>query len=134
MSDDRIAILKMLEEGKITAEEASKLLDALQASEAQGEAALLEDARWEPPRKKAKWMRIEVNEKTGNRVHVKLPVAIVKAAMRLGSGHINIGGFDSDELDPELMEEIEQALIEGETGLLVDVVDDSGDHVQIYLE
>ncbi len=134
MLDDRIAILKMLEEGKITAEEASKLLDALQASDARGQATLLEDARWEPPRKKAKWMRIEVNEKTGNRVHVKLPVAIVKAAMRIGGGHIHIGGFNSDELGPELMEEIEQALIEGETGLLVDVVDDSGDHVQIYLE
>lgn len=132
MSDERLHILKMLEEGKITAEEASQLLEALNAADADAQSSPDVQGVWESPRK-ARWMRIEVAERNGNRVHIKLPVAIVRAALRIG-GHLSVGGFDSDELGPELMAELEQAVLNGETGLLVDVVEDDGDHVQIYLE
>ena len=133
MSDERLQILKMLEEGKITAEEASRLLEALKTAGAQDNGNSKVEAVWESPRK-AKWMRIEVDERDGNRVRIKLPVAIVRAALRIGGGHLSIGGFDSDELGPELMDELEQALLDGETGLLVDVVEEDGDKVKIYLE
>ncbi|HEY81176.1 MAG TPA: hypothetical protein EYP25_03975 [Anaerolineae bacterium] len=133
MSDERLHILKMLEEGKITAEEASQLLEALNAAEAEAQGGPEAQGVWESPRK-ARWMRIEVTERHGNRVHIKLPVAIVRAALRLGGGHLSIGGFDSEELGPELMAELERALLDGEMGLLVDVVEEDGDHVQIYLE
>ncbi len=133
MTDERLQILKMLEEGKITAEEASKLLEALKTADLRDDGNSQVEAVWESPRK-AKWMRIEVNERDGNRVRIKLPVAIVRAALRIGGGHLSIGGFDSDELGPELMEELEQALLNGETGLLVDVEEEDGDKVKIFLE
>ncbi len=133
MTDERLQILKMLEEGKITAEEASRLLEALKTAGGQDNGNERIEAVWESPRK-AKWMRIEVNERDGNRVRIKLPVAIVRAALRIGGGHLSIGGFDSDELGPELMEELEQALLNGETGLLVDVEEEDGDKVKIFLE
>ena len=130
MSDERLQILKMLEEGKITAEEASKLLEALKTAEAKNSGQV--QAAWEGPRR-AKWMRIEVDERNGNRVRIKVPVVIIRAALRLG-GHFNLGGFDMDELEPGIMETLEAAMAEGETGLLVDVVEEDGDHVKIYLE
>jgi len=133
MTDERLQILKMLEEGKITAEEASQLLEALQETNAREEDNSKAKAVGASPRK-AKWMRIEVQEQDGNRVHIKLPVAVVRAALRIGGGHLSIGGFDSEQLGPDLMEEIEQALLNGETGLLIDVVEEDGDHVQIFLE
>jgi hypothetical protein len=133
MSDERLQILKMLEEGKISAEEAAQLLEALKTAEARDNGDIQAQAVWEGPRR-ARWMRIEVKERDGDRVHIKLPVAIVRAALRIGGGRLNIGGFDSDELGPELMAELEQALLDGETGLLVDVVEEDGDHVQIFLE
>jgi len=129
MSNERLQILKMLEQGKITAEEASRLLEALKTGQPNNGAP---QAVWQAPRK-AKWLRIEVKERNGNRVHIKLPVPIIRAALRLG-GHFNMGGFDSEELGPEIMDALEAAMAEGETGLLVDVVEDDGDHVQIYLE
>ena len=134
MSDERLQILKMLEQGKISAEEASQLLEALKASEPGGEnnaarAQILDEAPT-----KARWLRIEVEErKKGNRVHIKLPLVVVKAALRVG-GHFNIGGFDSDELSPEVMKELEEALMAGEKGILIDAVEDDGDHVKIFLE
>lgn len=130
MSDERLQILQMLEQGKITAAEASGLLEALKTGQSNNNGAA--QAVWQAPRK-AKWMRIEVKERNGNRVHIKLPVPIIRAALRLG-GHFNMGGFDSEELGPDIMDALEAAMTEGETGLLVDVVEDDGDHVQIYLE
>ncbi len=128
MTDERLQILKMLEEGKITVEEASQLLEALISAESVNRA----DA---PPKSAAmaRWVRIEVEDNDGDRVHIKLPLIIVRAALRLG-GHFNIAGFGSDQLGPEMMSEIEQALMEGERGVLIDAVGDEGEHVKIYLE
>ena len=130
MSDERLQILKMLEEGKITAEEASSLLEALRDAAPDATAATAERG---PGLGKAKWLRIEVKEHNGNRVHIKLPMIIIRAALRLG-GRFNIAGFDSEELGPEIMDALEAALREGETGLLVNVTEKNGDHVEIYLE
>ncbi len=134
MSEERLQILKMLEEGKISAEEASKLLEALKTSEATSDngASQVQQA-WQTSPAKARWMRIEVKERNGDRVHIKLPLVVVKAALRMG-GHFSMGGFDSDELGPDVMAELEQALMEGESGMLIDVVEEDGDHVQIFLE
>ncbi len=136
MSDERLQILKMLEEGKITAEEAAKLLEALKAGETSdnGNGNQVLEGVWEAPRRQARWMRIEVSERDGGRVHVKLPVAIVRAALRIGGGRLSISGFDSDELGPDLIAELEQALLDGETGLIIDVDEEDGDHVKIFLE
>ena len=133
MSDERLQVLKMLEEGKISAEEAAQLLEALKASEA---ASSNGDSQVQAVRQtptKARWLRIEVKERNGDRVHIRLPLVVVKAALRVG-GHFSMGGFDSDELGPDVMAELEQALMEGETGMLIDVVEEDGDHVQIFLE
>lgn len=133
MSDERLQILKMLEEGKITAEEASQLLEALKSSEAASVDSIPQaQEEWKTPTK-ARWMRVEVRERSGDRVNIKLPLVVVKAALRVG-GHFSMGGFDSDELGPDVMAELEQALMKGETGLLIDVHEEDGDHVQIFLE
>lgn len=131
MSDERLQILKMLEEGKITAEEASSLLEALRDGAPTASASTKE--KRSTSLGKAKWLRIEVQEHNGNRVHIKLPMIIVRAALRLG-GRFNIAGFDSDEMGPEIMEALETALNDDEAGLLVDVTEKNGDHVEIYLE
>ena len=133
MSEERLQILRMLEEGKITPEEAAQLLEALRLSENEaGNNGSGVQSVWESPRK-ARWMRIEVRERSGDRVHIKLPLVVVKAALRMG-GHFAMAGFDSDELGPDVMSELEDALMEGEPGLLVDVVEEDGDHVHIFLE
>jgi len=135
MSDERLQILKMLEEGKLSAEEAEQLLLALSQSTvtAETDAATPAITKLSGKAGKAKWLRIEVEEKNGNKVHIKLPVFIIRAALRIG-GRFNIAGFNSDELGPEFMENLETAIMNGDLGMLVDVTEDKGDHVQIYLE
>jgi hypothetical protein len=74
-----------------------------------------------------------VEEKDGNHVNVKLPLFIIRAALRFG-GKFNIAGFSSADLGPEVMASLEKALIAGEEGHLIDVTADDGDHVHLYLE
>ena len=134
MSEERLQILQMLQEGQITAEEAAQLLDALQMAENDTERFAPADSAEKPQSTtKAKWLHIKVHENNGNVVNLKVPAFLVRGLMRLGGG-VMVRGFDSNELSPEDIAEMEKALLEGQVGPIIDVVDKKGDHVQIYLE
>ena len=130
MSTERLQILRMLEEGKISAEEASNLLEAIDAP---APAPLAATEKRSSSGGMARWLRIEVKEKNGNVVNLKLPLFVIRAALRFG-GRFNIGGFNMEDFGPEAQEALDEALQAGQTGLLVDVTDDDGDHVHIYLD
>ena len=134
MNEEQLSILKMVEEGTISAQEAAQLLEALEPSKT-SDARATPGVSKETSARKARWMRIEVEERDGNRVHIKLPVILIQAALRLGGRlNMNIGGFNGEKLGPDLVEQIEQALEEGKIGMLVDVAEEDGDRVQIFLE
>ena len=69
MDEDRMRILKMLEEGKINAEEAAKLLEALGGRAETGPAGKGERARW---------FRVRVTDtKTGRKkVNINIPLGL----------------------------------------------------------
>lgn len=161
MDEERKRILKMLEDGKISAAEAEKLLDALQRT----------DTRPSERDLKKKWLHVVV-EKNGRRnVNVKVPLSLLrfgfrfapmaarmkmrKSGMRVGHGHLHahedlgerIEGQVRDELSKTLGKDIGEdfdfdvedifrlAQEEGFDGKLVDVVDDEeGEHVRVFLE
>ncbi len=120
--DERMKILKMLEAGKLSAEEASRLLRALSKSSSEtGPAA--QDGE-------SKWMRIRVTDLDGDRaaVNVNLPMRLVNVALRLGAQFIP----EDEDID---LEELAEALKAGLTGKIVDVIDEEeGRQVEIYVE
>ena len=86
MTDSRHRILTMLAEGKITVEEAERLLTAI--NENAEETA--QESGGETKRKEPKFLCIEVNAdesgKSGkDRVNIKIPLSLVKTGMALGS-------------------------------------------------
>ena len=120
-TEERMKILKMVEEGKISAEEAARLLGALGrndrkvAPEAEGE---------------ARWLRVRVTDfETGKpSVNVTLPLSLVSVGLRMGARFV-------PEMDGLQMEEIAAAIREGITGKIIDIDDmDEGQHVEVYLE
>jgi DUF4097 and DUF4098 domain-containing protein YvlB len=121
-SSDRIRILKMIEEGKITAEEGVRLLE-------QGEGESTEQVSSSSggmPR----WLHVMVTDThTGKvRVNVRLPVNLVNAGMKLGARL-------STEVDNLDMNQIGEFIRNGYIGPVVDVTDDEDDeHVQVFLE
>ena len=121
-SDERIKILKMVEEGKISSEEAARLLKTLSQSKA--------DQPAQKDKRDPRWLRVRVTDMERNKtsVNVNLPVELVNVGLRLGARFIpEVEGVDLDELY--------QALREGMTGKIVDVVDEEeGQRVEIYVE
>jgi hypothetical protein len=117
-------VLKLLEEKKLTADEAAKLLDAL-GSAPNPLAGSDGD--------KAKFLKVRVTDKaTGKlKVNVTLPLAIVRWGMQ----------FVPDSAQMELnehnisLDDITRALESGFQGKLVEVDDENDDeHVEVYVE
>ena len=123
-SEERMKILKMIEEGKLSAEEGTKLL-----------AALSDKRVPTPPRPPgtpggARWLRIRVTDvRTGrSKASVQIPLALVDAGMKIGA-HFSPGVEGVD------MSNVMDAVRTGMTGKIIDVTDEEdGEHVEIYVE
>ena len=101
MSDDTRRILDLLAQGKITVDEADRLITALGVQAAPPPKA--EDG--EP--QKMRYVRIAVhkpaNERRGDKdVNIRVPIAMVRGGMRLGA---MIPGLASDQLRAKLREQ-----------------------------
>jgi len=123
-AEERMRILKMIEEGKISAEEGAKLLSALSEGRRGPTSA--------PPRMpgSARWLRVRVTDVATGRLKatVQIPLALLDAGMK-------IGAHFAPEVEGVDMNTIMEALRSGMTGKIVDVVDEKdGEHVEIFVE
>ncbi len=118
---ERVKILKMIEEGKITAEEGSRLLAVLSKSK---------QVRTDVQVSEAKWLRIRVSDLDTGRttVNVNLPVGLVDVGLRMGARFV-------PDMEGIELEELSEALRQGLTGKIIDIVDEEeGQRVEIYFE
>lgn len=133
-SEERMRILKMIHDGKITAEEGAHLIQALDTQKTPATAGT---GRMTPPAldgrggsKAARWFRVRVTDtNTGKtRVNVRLPVSLLHAGMKMGARFSpEVEGLDMDQLT--------QFINSGEVGKVVDVIDDEdGEHVEVFIE
>ena len=123
--EERMKILKMIEEGKISAEEGAKLLAALTESRKSASGAQSGTGTGD-----ARWLRIRVTDtSTGKaKVNVNIPIGLVNVGLKLGARF-------SPEVDEEQMEALAEALKSGLSGKIIDVTDeDDGEHVEIFVE
>jgi len=120
MSEERSRILQMLADGRISAEEAERLLEALNG----------EVGGVEPPARKgpARLLRIYVKDPDGAEVKVNLPLALARFALKFipkeQQQQIAEAGFDIDELLASLRSDMPE-------GKLVEVRDADGAEVLI---
>lgn len=123
-TEERMQILNMVAEGKISAVDGAKLL------------AALEPEKKEPPRimterpSQAKWFRVRVTDlETGkNKVNVNLPMSLVDVGTRMGARFApELEGMDFGDI-------IEQ-IKSGAQGKIIEVEDaEGGERVEIYVE
>jgi hypothetical protein len=122
-TEERMKILKMIEEEKITAEEGAKLLSLLSSGKKAKPSA---HGRVAAPR----WLRVRVTDvNTGrSKATVQIPLSLVDAGMK-------IGAHFAPELEGMEMDNVMDAFQRGMTGKIVDVVDEEdGEHVEIFIE
>lgn len=120
-TEERMKILKMIEEGKLSAAEGAKLLAALTSGNRPAGGLTTSGA---------KWLRVRVTEVNSGRAKatVQIPLALMDAGMK-------IGAHFAPEIDGVNMDQLMDALRSGMTGKIIDVTDDEdGEHVEIFVE
>jgi hypothetical protein len=128
-TEERMRILMMIQEGKISAAEGAKLIEALDE--------LRNPSAPTPPTastvtsgRKPRYLRVLITDTdTGkSRVNVRLPVSLINSGMRMGARFApEIEGLDTEDLNAWLNS--------GEVGQIVDIYDDEdGEHVEVFLE
>jgi len=124
-AEERMKILKMIEEGKISAEEGAKLLSALnEGSRSPGGPGSTRGSG------AGHWLRIRVTDiNTGrSKASVQIPVGLIDAGMK-------IGAHFAPEVEGVDMSAVLDALRAGVTGKIIDVIDDEdGEHVEIFVD
>ncbi len=129
MRDDPLQqVLRLVAEGRLTADEAAPILDALDAREGAAAAggAGAEGAPAEPdvpPRGTPRYARIEVTERGRKAVDLRIPLSLGRRA--IGA----IPGLSSVHLG-----ELDEAVSRGLRGPVVDISDEDGGGVRIGLE
>ncbi len=121
MNEERMKILRMIDEGKITAEEGAKLIAAL------GDSRKNTRRSWHSASGGARYLRVRVTDAiTGKpKATVNLPLALVDAGLNIASQYAP--GINLDELA--------EAINAGAEGKIIDVMDEEdGEHVEIYIE
>lgn len=107
MQGERIQILKMVEEGKITSEEAVKLLESIEDNP--GPSAGVGGPR--------RMLRVRVVKDGHPKVSVNLPVNLAKMALKLASRFDErLVDIDVDDLVEEIRKGVDGPLIEVEDG------------------
>lgn len=122
--EERMKVLKMIEEGKISAEEGARLLAALSESR-KTPSITLGTAVGE-----ARWFRVRVTDlATGKaKVNVNIPMGLVNVGIKMGARF-------APNLDSDQMEALAEALKSGATGKIIDVTDEEdGERVEIFVE
>jgi hypothetical protein len=135
MSEERKQILEMLAQGKITPEDAERLLDKLGSQPADGNSD--EEGEGNGRSRKLKFLRVFVDGCDGDKVNVRIPLALIKTGIamaavlphdvnqKLGEKGVDLGKlseFDGDELNDALHE------------LQVDVDSEDGDTIRVFCE
>ncbi len=119
-AEERMRILQMIQEGKITAEEGAKLLQALSSGK----------PPQPPPSRDPRQLRVKITDtNTGKtKVNVNIPMGLVNVGIKLGARFTP----SSAEVN---YDEIMDAIKSGASGKLVDLEDaGSGEHVEVWVE
>lgn len=122
--EERMQILKMIEEGKITAAEGAELLRALD-----------KDTRSQPqePLKgpsAPRWFRVRVTDTASgrNKVNVNIPMGLVNVGMKMGARF-------APDIEGVNFKELMEAIRSGQQGKVIDIInDEDGERVEIFVE
>ena len=122
-TEERMQILNMVAEGKISATDGAQLLAALEPEK--------KNVRAAPERPSApRWFRVRVTDlETGkNKVNVNLPMSLVDVGTRMGARF-------APELEDMDFNDIVEQIKSGAQGKIIEVEDaEGGERVEIYVE
>jgi hypothetical protein len=134
MNEERMQILSLLEDGKISAAEAARLLDAVrEAPAAPARANGGSNGNGEGSGR----LHIQVTDSTtgAQRVHLTLPAALAKFAARLAANEKVANELAGAGISSADLERVQEAIAAGTVGTVLEVSDgDHGYRVEIWID
>jgi len=129
MTPERMRVLELLEQGKITSADAAELLralgdDTVHPAERHGE---------ESPNGRPRWFRVRVTDTaTGrSRANVSIPYGMVNFGLRFAPGNFRFAAKGA----PRQVDDLMDALRAGRRGTIFDVSDKGeGERIEIIVE
>jgi hypothetical protein len=122
-TEERLQILKMIQEGKISAEEGAQLLSALGSGKKTTPHSTAGGAM-------ARWLRVRVTDMaTGkNKVNVNIPMGLVNVGLKMGARFVpETADIDFDDLVTQIRS--------GAHGKVIDIEsEEDGERVEIFIE
>jgi hypothetical protein len=122
-TEERMQILKMIEEGKITAAEGAELLRALDKNKPGQEPEPLRGSS------NPRWFRVRVTDLASgrNKVNVNIPIGLVHVGIKMGARFVPELGEGAE------YQQVIEAIRSGKQGKIIEVEDD-GERVEIFVE
>jgi len=121
LKEEKMQVLKMIEEGKVSSEEGIELLNAL------------EEKGIEIGTRSSKWLKVRVydpDDKT--KVNVNIPIALVDIGLKFATK------FSPELKDSSIQDvdfkEIAEAIKNGAEGKIVDIESEDGEKVEVIVE
>lgn len=128
MRDEVKKILKMIEEGDITAEEGEKLIEALGTNQGEVSAQGLPISDSSP-----QFLKVRVDEEGKSKVNISIPISLVEVGLKIGAQIGPKFAPEAEALKDIDLDELMQAIRDGARGKLVDIEDDDT-KVEIFVE
>jgi len=135
MNEERKQILDMLAQGKISAEDAERLMDKLGTSHA----ADIPTSTATQPKQAAKlrYLRVVVDTSDGDKVNIRVPLALIRTGIKLTAllpNNVN-EELDKKGVDLSMLSQLDNVeLYETLQELQVDVDTGDGDVVRVFCE
>ena len=131
-SEERMIILKMVEEGNVSAADGAKLLAALNTIDTGNASTGATQSTYTNVRSSsgAKWLRIRVSDMASGKqkVSVNLPIGLISVGAKIAAKF-------APEAENLEVDQIIEAIKSGAQGKIIDVTDDEdGEHVEILVE
>jgi DUF4097 and DUF4098 domain-containing protein YvlB len=123
-TEERMQILKMIEEGKISASEGAELLRALDQGNRRQSAEPLKGTS------NPRWFRVRVTDvSTGrNKVNVNIPLGLASVGIKMGARF-------APEMEGVDYNQVMEAIRSGQQGKIIDITDEEdGERVEIFVE
>jgi len=122
-TEERMQILKMIQDGQINSEEGAKLLRALGGGKKAASYAVATGSV-------ARWFRVRVTDTVTGRskINVTIPLGLVNVGLRMGARFIpDKADVDVDELIEQIRSGAQGKIFESESG-------QDDEHVEIFIE
>ena len=128
-SEERMRVLRMIAEGKISAEEGARLLKALEKSSKKPGRRPSPGPSPAADENGGRWMRLRVSDTGSGRtkVNMTLPLGLVSMGLQVGARFVP----EVNNLD---VQQVRDALRSGVPGKILEVMDDDGELVEIFVE